>query len=182
MRPKSMATVVVDLPGVWARSSTPTDSLVTRASVRSGTISDTEPTMVVLPTPNPPAITIFVDAEVRPPSECTESTEGPFEEVEAFVVGGVLGQGRLHVDVALLDQVAQQHSGHADRRLDQRRHLRHRAEVAQADDPALEVFPPGTAGGRGVEPQGRLQREVDRRAGPARGQRIRSDDPCRRRA
>src|SRR4029079_6658363 len=148
MRPKSMATVVVDLDCTFEMSSWPSDAWVTRASVRSGTISETEPTRVVLPTPKPPATTIFVEAAARLPLESTESTEGPFEEIEAFVVGGVLGQGRLHVDVALLDQVAQQHSGHADRRLDQRRHLRHRAEVAQADDPALEVFPPGTAGGR----------------------------------
>ena len=86
IRPKSMATVVVDLPGVLARSSTPSDSFVTSASVRSGTISDTDPTRVVLPTPNPPAITIFVEA-VRLPLESTESTEGPFEQIQAFVVG-----------------------------------------------------------------------------------------------
>src|SRR3954467_4520535 len=91
IRPKSMATVVVDFEGVLARSSTPWDSLVTRASVRRGTISDTEPTRVVLPTPKPPALTIFVDAAARRPLESTESTEGPFQEVEAFVVGGVLG-------------------------------------------------------------------------------------------
>src|SRR3954447_20615303 len=110
MRPKSIATVVVDLAGVWARSSTPTDSLVTSASVRSGTISETDPTRVVLPTPNPPATTIFVDAAARLPLESTESTEGPFEEVETFVVGGVFGQGCPDVDVALLDEVTQQHA------------------------------------------------------------------------
>src|SRR6476646_2684361 len=106
IRPKSMATVVVDLPGVFARSSTPSDSLVTRASVRSGTISETEPTMVVLPTPKPPATTIFVEAAVRLPLESTESTEGPFEEIEAFVVGGVLGRGRIDMKETQLDQVA----------------------------------------------------------------------------
>src|SRR3954447_14277748 len=116
-----MATVVVDLAGVWARSSTPTDSLVTRASVRRGTISETEPTRVVLPTPNPPAMTIFVDAAARRPLEGAESTEGPFEEVEAFVVGGVLGDRRLDVDVTLLDEVAEQDPDHADRRREQRR-------------------------------------------------------------
>src|SRR6476620_2921243 len=137
-----IATVVVDLPGVLARSSTPSDSLVTSASVRSGTISETDPTRVVLPTPKPPAMTIFVEA-VRLPLESTESTEGPFEQVKAFVVGGALGQGGLHVHVALLDQVTQQNPRHADRRLDQRGYLCHRAEVAQADDPALQVFPPG---------------------------------------
>src|SRR6476646_8905108 len=114
MRPKSMATVVVDLPGVWARSSTPSDSLVTSASVRRGAISETDPTRVVLPTPKPPATTIFVEAAARLPLESTESTEGPFEEVESFVIGGVLGQGGLHVHVALLDQIAQQHPDDAD--------------------------------------------------------------------
>src|ERR1700750_1897870 len=122
MRSKTLGTVVVNFAGVWARSSTPTDSLVTRASVRSGTISETEPTRVVLPTPNPPAMTIFVDAAARGPGETlesTESTEGPFEEVEAFVIGGVLGQGRLHVHVSLLHQVSEQHTYDAQRRLDQ---------------------------------------------------------------
>src|SRR6476469_11057154 len=98
MRPKSIATVVVAFEGTAARSSTPSDSLVTSASVRRGMISETDPTRVVLPTPKPPATTIFVEAAVRLPLESTESTEGPFEEIEAFVVGGVLGQGRLHVD------------------------------------------------------------------------------------
>src|SRR3954449_10816698 len=154
-----MATVVVDLAGVWARSSTPTDSLVTRASVRSGTISDTEPTRVVLPTPNPPAMTIFVDAAVRlTPDEAlesTESTEGPFKEVEAFVVRGLLGQGRLNVDVALLHEVAEQHPDDAEGRLDQGRDLGHGAGVADPHDPTLYVVAPRTARGRRVEAQRR---------------------------
>jgi hypothetical protein len=65
MRPKSIATVVVPLLGTAARSSMPSDWLVTSASVRSGMISETVPTRVVLPTPNPPATTIFVDAALR---------------------------------------------------------------------------------------------------------------------
>jgi hypothetical protein len=69
-----MATVVVDLSGVAARSSTPSDSSVTRASVRSGTISDTAPTKVVLPTPKPPEMTIFVDAAFRVALVGAEST------------------------------------------------------------------------------------------------------------
>jgi hypothetical protein len=36
-------------------------------------ISETAPTKVVLPAPNPPAITIFVDAVVWQ-SECAEAT------------------------------------------------------------------------------------------------------------
>jgi hypothetical protein len=58
-----MATVVVDLLGVAATSSRLTLACVITASVVNGTISDTEPTNVVLPTPNPPATTIF--AEMR---------------------------------------------------------------------------------------------------------------------
>src|SRR3954447_20664679 len=179
MRPKSIATVVVDLEGVWARSSTPTDSLVTRASVRSGTISETDPTKVVLPTPNPPAMTIFVEAAARPTRgalECTESTEGPFEEVIAFVVGRVLVQGRLDVDVALLNQISQQHPDHADGTLHQGRDLGDRAEVQDPDDLSLDVIAPRTSRGAGVEPQRGLQREVDRGAGPPCCQCVRADD------
>src|SRR5499425_3566152 len=60
-RPKSIATVVVVLSGVWDRSSTPSLTDVITASVVSGVISDTDPTNVVLPTPNPPATTILTD-------------------------------------------------------------------------------------------------------------------------
>src|SRR4029078_6588984 len=182
IRPKSIATVVVDLAGVCARSSTPTDSLVTRASVRSGTISETEPTKVVLPTPNPPAMTIFVDAAARLPLESTESTEGPFKEVEAFVVRGLLGQGRLDVDVALLDEVAQQHAYDAEGRLDQGRDLGHGAGVADPHDPTLHVVAPRAACGRRVQAERRLQREVDSRTRAAGSQCVRSDDAGSRRA
>jgi hypothetical protein len=56
-----MATVVVLLSGVAANASTPADAVVTRASVRSGMISDTAPTKVVLPAPKPPEMTILVE-------------------------------------------------------------------------------------------------------------------------
>src|SRR5689334_25272645 len=114
MRPKSIATVVVCFDGVCARSSTPSDSLVTSASVRRGTISDTEPTRVVLPTPKPPATTILVEAAEREALERTESTEGPFNEVESFVVGRLLGQGGADAHVTLLHQVTQEDADHAD--------------------------------------------------------------------
>lgn len=65
MHPKSMATVVVVLRGVWERSSTPAATSVIAASVVSGSISEIEPTAVVLPTPNPPAITIFTGSGGR---------------------------------------------------------------------------------------------------------------------
>src|SRR5262245_44252346 len=56
-----MATVVVTLSGVAERSSMGTLASVMIASVVSGTISETEPTRVVLPTPKPPAIRIFAE-------------------------------------------------------------------------------------------------------------------------
>jgi hypothetical protein len=59
IRPKSMATVVVVFPPTPRVSSTPILAVVSAASVVSGGISLTEPTKVVLPTPNPPAMTIF---------------------------------------------------------------------------------------------------------------------------
>src|ERR1700689_4083367 len=60
------------------------------ASVVRGVISDTEPTKVVLPTPKPPATTIFTEviAEASPPPcgratlDLTESTKHPFEQVK----------------------------------------------------------------------------------------------------
>jgi hypothetical protein len=44
--------------------------LATSASVRSGMISGTAPTNIVLPALNPPEMTIFVEAAPRP-SECS---------------------------------------------------------------------------------------------------------------
>ncbi|ALG12724.1 hypothetical protein AOZ06_42965 [Kibdelosporangium phytohabitans] len=63
-RPKSIATVVVDLSGVASRSSRPALASVITASVVNGMISETEPTNVVLPAPKPPATTIFTDVMV----------------------------------------------------------------------------------------------------------------------
>ena len=59
IRPKSIATVVVVLPGTALTSSRPTDAVVRASSVTRGGISDSACTIVVLPTPNPPAITIL---------------------------------------------------------------------------------------------------------------------------
>src|ERR1035437_3748772 len=83
-----MATVVVVLSGVCDRSSRPSLAAVMTASVVSGVISDTEPTKVVLPTPKPPATTIFTDVMAAsatspgPALELPKSTENPFEQVE----------------------------------------------------------------------------------------------------
>src|SRR5690349_144963 len=129
-----MATVVVALVGTAARSSTPSDSLVTSASVRSGSISDTAPTSVDLPTPKPPAMTIFVDAAARCALVVSKSTEGPFDELETLISRRAVGDGGLDSDQALLDQVAQQHPGDADRHLGEGRHLGHGTPVADLEN------------------------------------------------
>src|SRR6476469_236817 len=116
-RPKSMATVVDRLLGMASRSSTPTLASVITASVVRGTISETAPTKVVLPTPKPPPTTIFTDVIAWPAlfgSKPTESTQNPFHQHEVrFVVAD--GGGPVHDDQAQLGHVAQQHLGHAER-------------------------------------------------------------------
>src|SRR5436309_1037024 len=59
IRPKSMATVVVVFWSTPPVSSTDSPASLRSSSVRSGRISLTAPTRVVLPTPNPPATRIF---------------------------------------------------------------------------------------------------------------------------
>src|SRR3954470_8663262 len=100
IRPKSIATVVVVLLGIWRVSSTPTPAEVMMASAVSGVISETEPTSVVLPTPNPPPITIFADV-TRPlgfggrcdMSEPAKSTQHPLQQFSAHRVVGVVQDG-----------------------------------------------------------------------------------------
>lgn len=62
IRPKSIATVVVDFSRTPSRSSTGTDASLSRSSVCSGRISDTESMRVVLPTPKGPAIRILTNS------------------------------------------------------------------------------------------------------------------------
>src|SRR4029079_5136913 len=57
--PKSIAMVVVVFIDAWPGLSMPTDSEVISASVVSGEISEMAPTVVVLPTPKPPATMIL---------------------------------------------------------------------------------------------------------------------------
>src|SRR5215212_4605866 len=96
IRPKSMATVVVVLCGVADRSSTPTLAWVMTASVRSGMISETAPTKVVLPAPNPPDTTIFVERVGRP-SEPLKATEHPPQECGVTFVA-ICGGGLQDLD------------------------------------------------------------------------------------
>ena len=65
-RPKSIATVVEVFFGSPARSSTPMLASVIVSSVRSGRISETLPTNVVLPAPKCPATSSFTDLVTVP--------------------------------------------------------------------------------------------------------------------
>src|SRR5512145_2015320 len=157
-----MATVGVAFVGTAARSSTPSDSLVTSASVRSGTISETEPTRVVLPTPKPPAMTIFVDAALRGALVGAKSTEGPFDELDPLVLRRTLGDGGLHPDEALLHEVAEQDPDDPDRHGRQRGDLGDRALVAQVENPQRTDTQLGVdARVSRLDAQGGLHREVD---------------------
>src|SRR6266849_3872857 len=93
-RPKSIATVVVVFAGVCRFSSTAEEASVISASVASSGTSDSAPTMVVLPTPNPPATRIFADSagavsEGRAKaSRGLESTQHPFQQFAPRHDGG----------------------------------------------------------------------------------------------
>src|SRR5215218_2537797 len=142
MRPKSMATVVVVLSPVWVRSSMPAEALVMTASVRSGLISETAPTNVVLPTPNPPATTIFalvVDRAVAAPLELPKSTEHPFEQCHIWLsAGGLVTAGLMDGDETGLCQVGDEDPGHAEGDREQRRDLGDRLDLeAQPADPLV---------------------------------------------
>src|SRR4051812_17617935 len=115
----------------------PADADVMTASVRSGLISDTAPTNVVLPTPKPPATTIFAEVVARPPSELAKSTEHPFEQCHVRCTAVVLVAARLvNGDESGLGEVRDKDPGHAEGHGQEGRHLRDRlhfaAEVADA--------------------------------------------------
>src|SRR5438552_1120559 len=76
MQPKSMATVVVVLPGRPSRLSMPAATEVISASVVRGLISEMLATVVVLPTPNPPAITILTGSGGRRVGRCSSWCSG----------------------------------------------------------------------------------------------------------
>src|SRR5690606_1945627 len=178
-RPKSMATVVVCLSGVLARSSTPTLALVMTASVVSGTISETDPTNVVFPTPKPPATTIFTDViafATAPPSsaglELAKSTEYPFKQVDVGPAVGVQRRPDLHK--TLFCHVRHQDPRDTERYPAQGGDLRHGppllAEVA--DRLALGGEGPELAARRRRRGDQCLQRQVGLRLGPTAGHRI----------
>src|SRR5689334_15840954 len=113
-----MATVVCTLSGRAAVSSTPMLRDVSAASVVSGSISEMEPTNVVLPTPKPPATTILTGsgepgaASGGSVSERTDSIEHPLEQ--CAVGTGTRVAGSVQLQVAGVDHVGDQDAGHAE--------------------------------------------------------------------
>src|SRR5579875_2486425 len=134
-----MATVVVLLSGTCERSSTSVDATVISASVVSGVISDTEPTNVVLPAPNPPATTIFTEV-MAAGAPCgwatldpTESTKHPFEQLEVRTPLRIFPLVNAHQPVRA--HVRDENPGHAERQPQYRGHLGHRPPVtAELED------------------------------------------------
>src|SRR2546423_367334 len=114
IRPKSIATVVVVFPSTPSARSTPRLASVMYSSVRSGRISLTEPTIVVLPAPNPPAMRIFsasIGGAAR--SERTESID---HFPQYSLVRQLARRRRVgHPDVAPVDQVGEQDANHTQR-------------------------------------------------------------------
>src|SRR5690606_36381922 len=160
MRPKSIATVVVSLRSTPEMSSTPTLLSVSISSVRSGRVSETVPTIVVLPTPKPPAMTILTavgSLRARVPRRPPPALEGPetidHRLVEPDVVHVRFGFGFLQRDETLVEQVAEQHPHGRDGKVEMAGDLGHgHHRLAQADagqvlgtepDRALRLRPDG---------------------------------------
>src|SRR5262245_62014852 len=128
MRPKSIATVVVVLPGTCRVSSTPSPAEVMIASVVSGVISETEPTSVVFPTPKPPAITIFADV-TRPgvgrcaTSEPAKSTQHPLQQFRTNRVVAFERRRLVDRNHAIGGHVRDEYPCHAEWQLHPRRNL-----------------------------------------------------------
>src|SRR5258705_5744775 len=186
MRPKSMATVVVTFPGTARVSSTPSPAEVIIASVVNGVISETEPTSVVLPTPNPPAMTIFADV-TRPVvgrcamSEPAKSTQHPLQQFCAHRVVAVEGGGFVHRDHAVRGHVSDKNPGHPERQLHPCGDLSERLQssIAQRGDVLLLTPVAGAVARDGATaPDGgfneRFERDIQPRPGTPAGDGIRS--------
>jgi hypothetical protein len=95
-------------------------------------ISETAPTKVVLPEPNPPEMTIFVapgrsecpadaeDCSKRPAdaegvSKCPKATQSPSDQFATFIGGSGIAQRRVYPKIPLGNEVTDQHTRHTER-------------------------------------------------------------------
>src|SRR5690348_11559203 len=100
IRPKSSATVVVVFCSIPDRSSTSRLASVISSSVRNGGISLTDATIVVLPTPKPPATRSFT-ADTWRSTEGSEPTNAIDHRLEHVEIGS---DGRPEDDQLTLDE------------------------------------------------------------------------------
>src|SRR2546430_12497988 len=125
MQPKSSATVVVVLAGTWPVRSMSAATEVIAASVVSGGISEITETAVVLPTPKPPAMTIFTGTggRVAPgtgSADGFESTDYPLDQGRGL---GKRGTGNAYDEISQGREVGHEYPGHADVQAQFRGHL-----------------------------------------------------------
>src|SRR4051812_34780524 len=183
MRPKSMATVVDDLVVDAApASSTPSDTCVMAASVVSGSISEIEPTKVVLPTANPPATTILTGtgtlrspAVVAPErSESLESIQHPFKQTDIGLFGD---RSTAAVQESAGHQIADEYTYGADDDIEMSRHLGERdGRLGEGQDaPLFDADLPHERATAIADEDECLQRKVEARPCAAAREGIRPD-------
>src|SRR5580700_760827 len=122
IRPKSIATVVVDLCSTPSRSSTRRLGSLSASSVRSGRISLIELTIVVLPAPKPPAIRILMETGDGLLS-WSKPAEGISDILENSRVGQASPRWFANGDQAAFAHVRQQDPDYAQRQVEVRRQV-----------------------------------------------------------
>src|ERR1700733_513568 len=137
-----MATVVVVLPVTARVSSMPILRSVSGSSVRSGRISLITPTIVVLPTPKPPAMRILAVDGTYPPFTLIVPLKR-FESIEHHPQQALASRwlflGGVNPDQSLADEVTEQNAYHPEGQVDFRGQVDDRGGMtAQAQD--LPVF------------------------------------------
>src|SRR5215472_2798487 len=180
MRPKSIATVVVDLRSSPSRSSNSELGSLSASSVRSGRTSLTEPTRVVLPTPKPPAMRILIatGTDSRSPVG-SELAKGIGHLLQDPQIAEPDRRGRLDAHEAAFSQVSHENADDAQREVEGGRQVGDRywsqAELQHAPVLVLQLkFRSWLAANRAD-----LSHQVDRGpawSGPPCGQRVGPDD------
>src|ERR1700733_13096640 len=183
IRPKSRATVVVVLFGRPTRLSRPTLAVLSGSSVSSGRTSLIALTSVVLPAPKPPAMRIL--CAVSAPSLAGSEGAKAIEYLLKHVVAWAESRRPLpdHGDRTGQDQVAEQHTDHAEGQGGARGDVGHRGlPLAQGEDPAmlrraaLQVVVLRVAAWHGDDDGDHVEHLAVRRLGSAAGHRVRAHD------
>src|SRR5215472_4178628 len=120
IRPKSMATVVVDFASTPSSASNWTLGSLRVSSVRSGLISLTELTRVVLPAPKPPAMRILIDTGLSVSTSRSEPAESISNILEQLGVGDPSPRRLTNCDQSVLAHVRYEYSNDAEREVEVR--------------------------------------------------------------